>query len=293
MYQDHPPLLTIGLPFYNNEDTLQQAITSVILQSYKNWELILINDGSFDASNDIAFEIAKTDQRIKLIDDKKNKGLVFRLNQIIDLANGEYIARMDADDMMLPEKLNIQIHALIQNKKIDVIDTASYTINERDEPIGMRGTQVLNTQDKKGALKSVLLFHPTVIGKTEWFRKNKYSEDFIRAEDYELWCRTFNDTVFFRIKTPLFLYREGNVNVKNYALSMKTVRKILRQYGPSVLSKHEYIKEIIKTYLKSYLYRFFGVFNLQQYLSAKRNVKLNNYQVTEIKSLISLIKNKV
>ena len=292
MYRDDPPLLTIGLPFYNNGNTLQKAIRSVILQSFQNWELIMINDGSNDNSCDIALEMAKTDLRIKLIDDKKNRGLAFRLNQIIDLAKGQYIARMDADDMMLPEKLNIQIDTLLKNQKIDVIDTASYTIDERDEPIGVRGTEVLNIKDKKGALKSVLLFHPTVVGKTEWFKKNRYSENFVRAEDYELWCRTFDSTVFFRIKTPLFLYREGNVNVKNYVLSMKTVRKILRQYSPCVLSKQEYIKEIIKTYLKSGLYIFFGVFKLQQYLSSKRNLKLNNCQVAEIKSFIRLIKNK-
>jgi len=292
MYQENPPFLTIGLPFYNNENTLQKAIRSVILQSFKDWELILIDDGSDDDSYNIALEIAKTDQRIKVIHDEKNRGLVFRLNQIIDVAKGQYLARMDADDMMLPEKLNIQIDTLIKNSLIDVLDTASYTINERDEPIGMRGTEVLNTKDKKKALKSVLLFHPTVIGKTEWFRNNRYSEGFIRAEDYELWCRTFNDTFFFRIKTPLFLYREGNVNIKNYVLSMKTVRKILRQYGPGVLSKQEYIKEIIKTYLKSGLYTFFGIFNLQRYLSSRRNTKLDDAQIIEVKNFISLIKNK-
>lgn len=285
-------MLSIGLPFFNNEETLANAIKSVLIQSYKNWELILVNDGSTDNSYNIAVEIAKKDDRIKLIDDHENRGLVYRLNQIIGLAKGEYIARMDADDMMMPDKLAKQMDVLIKNCSIDVIDTASYTINEKDEPVGVRGMDELNRTDKKKALKKVFLFHPTIIGKAKWFRKNLYSKDFLRAEDFELWCRTFDETTFYRIKEPLFLYREGNINVNNYNLSMKSVRKIVRQYGPGVLSKQEYIVEIVKTYLKSGVYNFFALFNLQQFLASKRNMKLNNQQIEEIKYVISLIKNK-
>lgn len=292
MHQNSPHFLTIGLPFYNNEKTLKSAINSVILQSYGLWELILVDDGSIDNSYNIAYEIAQTDKRIILISDGTNKGLISRLNQIIDLAKGEYIARMDADDMMMPEKLERQMNVLIGNDEIDVIDTAAYTINEKDEPIGIRGTEDLNIRDQKRLLKKALLFHPTIIAKTSWYKKNKYSEDFIRAEDFELWCRTFKSTVFHRIKEPYFLYREGNVNVKNYILSMKTFRKIIRHYGPGVLSKSEFALEILKTYLKSAVYKVFALFKWQHILSSKRNMKLNESQVTEVNQVINRIKNK-
>jgi glycosyltransferase involved in cell wall biosynthesis len=290
MHQNNLPTLTIGLPFYNNETTLANAIKSVIIQTYTNWELILIDDGSTDRSYSVANEFAKIDNRIKLISDGVNRGLIYRLNQIIDLAHGQYIGRMDSDDMMMPEKLEKQIRVLSENDKIDIIDTASYTINENDEPVGMRGFDDLNTWDKKRVLKKGLFFHPTVIAKTSWYRKNKYDKEFVRSEDFELWCRTFGSTIFFRIYEPLFIYREGNVNIKNYTTSHRTKRKVIRRYGPSVLSKSEFVTEIFKSHLKSYLYRIFSIFNMQYTLSSKRNIKLNKDQVDGVKSVINKIK---
>src|SRR5687768_1505996 len=153
------PFLTVGLPFYNNASTLADAINSVLLQSYSNWELVLVNDGSTDDSLLVAERFTARDSRVRLINDGKHKGLISRLNEIIDLAQGDYIARMDADDMMMPAKLERQMSVLMQDPRIDVIDTAAYTINEKDEPIGIRGMEALDTIDKKKALKNVLLFH--------------------------------------------------------------------------------------------------------------------------------------
>lgn len=283
-------MLTIGLPFFNNAHTLANAVKSVLLQSFTDWEMILIDDGSTDGSVEIAASMVTIDSRLSLVSDGSNKGLITRLNQIIDMAKGDFIARMDADDMMLPEKLQWQMEVLLKNKHIDVIDTAAYTINEQDEPTGLRGTEDIATS-RKEVIKNVLLFHPTVIAKTSWFKLNRYSPDFLRAEDYELWNRTFETTVFHRIKKPLFLYREGKVNVKNYALSMTAVRKVIKRYGPTVLNKQEIVSEILKTYAKSALYVLFGFFSQQQYLATKRNMPLSNDEVEKVKKMISFIKN--
>jgi len=291
MYLNNLPFLTIGLPFFNNQETLANAIKSVLIQSFKNWELILIDDGSTDRSYHIANELARVDSRIKLISDGENKGLIHRLNQIIDLARGNYIARMDSDDMMMPNKLERQMKILIENDSIDLIDTAAYIINEKDKPIGMRGMGDINTWNKKKVLKKGLLFHPTIIAKTSWYKSNKYDKEYIRSEDFELWCRTYEYTVFFRIYEPLFIYREGNVNVKNYVASNQTIRKIIRKYAPGVLSNTELVLEILKTYLKNYLYYAFSIFNMQYTLSSTRNVKLNKFQIDEVKDVINRIKN--
>jgi len=291
MYLNNLPFLTIGLPFFNNQETLANAIKSVLIQSFKNWELILIDDGSTDRSYHIANELARVDSRIKLISDGENKGLIHRLNQIIDLARGTYIARMDSDDMMMPNKLERQMKILIENDSIDLIDTAAYIINEKDKPIGMRGMGDINTWNKKKVLKKGLLFHPTIVAKTSWYKSNKYDKEYIRSEDFELWCRTYEYTVFFRIYEPLFIYREGNVNVKNYVASNQTIRKIIRKYAPGVLSNTELVLEILKTYLKNYLYYAFSIFNMQYTLSSTRNVKLNKFQIDEVKDVINRIKN--
>jgi glycosyltransferase involved in cell wall biosynthesis len=290
MYKNHFPLITVGLSFYNNEKTLANAIKSVLLQTYSNFELILIDDGSTDSSYDVACIFACFDKRIKLIRGGENKGLIFRLNQIIDLAEGKYMARMDSDDMMMPEKLHRQMDFLIKNDTIDIIDTAAYTINEKDEPTGMRKLIDVSSWDRKKVLKKRLFFHPTIIAKTSWYRQNKYDENFVRSEDFELWCRTFDNIKFVRIYEPLFFYREGNVDIKGYITSSRSHRKALRKYQPGVLSKIELASEILQSHLKAGLYRIFGLFNMQYFLAMKRNVHLNETQKREVATVIKKIK---
>jgi glycosyltransferase involved in cell wall biosynthesis len=287
-------MLTIGLPFYNNEKTLTDAVKSVLLQTYSDWELILSDDGSKDRSLEIANEFALKDKRIKVITDGVNKGLSFRLNQIAELASCEYLARMDADDMMMPQKLEKQMTALLKDRSIDIIDTVAYIINEKEVPIGIRGSWDISTWDKRKVLTKGLLFHPTVIAKTSWFRQNKYnvSDDFYRSEDLELWCRTFETTVFSRIYEPLFIYREGKVNIKNYTASAMATRNILRIHR-NVISNREFYLEIVKSYIKSGLYRTFALFEIHNILSSTRNYKLDDVQKLKVSQAIKQIKNGI
>jgi len=111
-------LVTIGLPFYNAENTLPLAIKSTLAQTFSSWRLLLVDDGSTDRSLAIAKEFAEHDFRIEVLTDGKNRGLIYRLNQLIDLADTKYIARMDADDIMLPERLAKQFHFLEKNRDI-------------------------------------------------------------------------------------------------------------------------------------------------------------------------------
>ena len=102
--------VTVGIPFYNAGKDFHTAIASVLNQTHQNIELILVNDGSTDESLSIAQSFS--DKRITIIDDKLNKGLPARLNQIIDLAQGEYIARMDADDVISADRISKQVKRL-------------------------------------------------------------------------------------------------------------------------------------------------------------------------------------
>jgi glycosyltransferase involved in cell wall biosynthesis len=280
--------VTIGLPFFNNEKTLANAIKSVLKQTYKNFELLLIDDGSTDSSLKIAEELCNNDQRVHLIKDGLNKGLVSRLNQIIDTAKGYYIARMDADDIMMPTKLQKQVAVFEGISEVDVVATAAYTIDERNHLVGIRDVLPIEIKSEKDVIKSSLLIHPTIMAKTSWYLRNKYDEAYVRAEDYELWCRTFKHTKFFRITEPLFFYREGNVNIKSYCLSMKTLRKIFDVYGPLYLSSTETKLEIIKTFSKEFTYKVFGFFHVQHLLSAKRNHILS---ATQQKEALNILKN--
>jgi glycosyltransferase involved in cell wall biosynthesis len=280
--------LTLGLSFYNNEQTLLLALNSILMQSYSSWELILIDDGSTDRSYQIASDFAKNDERIHLISDGQNKGLANRLNQIIDLAEGEYIGRMDSDDMMLPLRLEKQMNFLISNPTIDVIDSSIYVIDEFNEPYGYRG-KALERYSIKSAVRGSILYHPTVIAKASWYKKNKYAEGYLRSEDHELWCRSTSQTKFIRINEPLLLYREGKVNVNNYRQSMASTRKILRKYGPDILSGMEMTFELLNTHFKNVAYSFMDFFGWQRVLSSTRNKPITKEQKEYIRKTIKQI----
>ena len=113
------PRVSILLPFFNAEQTLGPAIRSIIQQSYPHWELILIDDGSTDHS----LEKAKRfdDSRIKIVADGRNLKLPRRLNQGVKISRGRYIARMDADDVTYPDRIETQLQFLERNPQIDVV----------------------------------------------------------------------------------------------------------------------------------------------------------------------------
>src|SRR5690606_35195951 len=119
-----------GIPFFNAELYLADSIKSVIKQSFKDWELILIDDGSTDQSLDIAKSFAEKDSRIRLISDGNNKKLPARLNQIIQESKYDYVARMDADDLIHPDRLKIQIEFLEKNPEFDLVSTGVVSIND-------------------------------------------------------------------------------------------------------------------------------------------------------------------
>lgn len=274
-------LITIGLPVYNAEIFIRDTIKSILNQSYKDFRLIIIDDGSTDNS----ISIIKTfkDPRIELIVDGQNKGLPYRLNQIADLTETKYLARMDADDIMHPDRLRIQIKVLEDNPKIDLLGTNAYSIDESNKIKGVR-----NNIEKAETLKKVKSFiHPTIMGKTDWFVKNKYDKNAIRIEDEELWSRTHNKSCFMTLNTPLLYYREFNSNYyMKYFKSLEghsyVAKKIYREnfinYIPYIL------KSYFPTLLKGCIYKGFSLFNYESFLINKRNIILGSDQMKKGKN---------
>ena len=285
-------MITIGLPFYNVENTLALAIESVLSQTYKDWKLLLVNDGSNDKSVEIATEYAKQYENIELINDSENLGLIYRLNQIIDLSNTRYIARMDGDDIMLPFRLEKQI-LVLENTNFDIVSSGAIIINNINTPTGIRGCDNISNFTYNDLFSKTFIIHPSTIFKTDWLKSNKYSSDFIRAEDLELWCRSYYKMNHFKINEPLLLYREGNINVKNYILSMKTKILILKKYSYDKLKTSTYLILLITTYLKIIIYYIFGIFNLQYILAHKRNHTIDNKLKIEIENYIQLLNSNI
>jgi glycosyltransferase involved in cell wall biosynthesis len=185
-------MISIICSIYNSNKTLPQMIESVLNQTYKNFELILINDGSIDNSLKIIQEFADKDNRIVIID-KKNSGLTKSLNVGLKKAKGKYIARIDADDIWYPDKLQKQIDFLERNLYYALIGTAYNEIDENGKVIFQKQRLPLLITDEEirnNIAKFNPFFHSSVM-----FRKEIldiigfYNEEFKYTQDYEFWIR--------------------------------------------------------------------------------------------------------
>ncbi len=127
------PLVSVIMPVYNAEKYIFEAVNSVIEQTYTNWELVLINDGSSDLSINIIKEFK--DSRIRLYENRENMGIAYSRNRAIDLSRGKYIAIMDNDDISLPNRLKIQVEYLENHEEIDVLSGASMVIDSHGNVI--------------------------------------------------------------------------------------------------------------------------------------------------------------
>lgn len=203
-------LVSIAIPCYNTEKYLRMAIQSVLNQSYKNWELLILDDGSTDKTVEIAKEFM--DERITIVCDGKNKGLPERLNESVSWAKGKYYARMDADDIMHYNRIKMQVDYLETHSDIDVLGTSIYTIDNENKLCG-----VLFYNESNSVRDGIfpVLSHPTIMGKLEWFKLNQYDVTMRRAQDKELWLRTRTYSKFFNLSIPLLYYREMGIPTFN------------------------------------------------------------------------------
>lgn len=221
------PKVSILMPVYNAGQYLSQAIDSIRSQSFKDWELILVNDGSTDDSE--AIICSYNDNRIYYAKNPVNLGLIKTLNKGIDLCGGEYIARMDADDISLTERLRIQANFLDTHPGYLMCGTNASVINNKGERTG----KIRNLQDND-FLQINLLFsppfiHPTVMIRREVLEKNRYDEAYKHVEDYELWCRIAKQGKIANLKDELFAYRwhDSNVSVLNNEIQDRLKDKII------------------------------------------------------------------
>jgi glycosyltransferase involved in cell wall biosynthesis len=202
------PKISVVIPFYNAGERLLDAIKSVLVQTYNNWELILLDDGSTDGMLEKLSKIK--DERIRLISDGENRGLAARLNQMPELCTGSYIARMDADDIMFPNRLSWQ-YDYCKNNNVDVLSTGVVIFDADYILLGERSCRYSIGSFSKW-VKSCPVVHPTVFASKKWFSLNKYDESLRRAQDRELWLRTVDDYVFVNAPEPLLFY---NVTLPN------------------------------------------------------------------------------
>lgn len=266
-------MISVGIPFYNSEKYLSIAIQSVISQTHFDLELILIDDGSSDNSLSIAKEFQKKDERIRLISDGKNKKLPYRLNQLIAESKGDFIARMDADDIMHPKRLEMQLDFLKNNINFDLVSSGLISIDNNNQVKGFRCVDELYYDFITPKL-SYPVVHPSIMARKSWFERNQYSEKYPRAEDFELWTRSIRNNDFKMAVLPdlLLYYREeGNLSLDKIINSYKDTLKIYLQYH----SKSALDIEVLRLNFKILLSKIFYYTGNLQKLASRRNEKFN------------------
>lgn len=203
------PAVSVILPAYNCEKFIGKAIQSVLQQTFTDFELIIINDGSTDNTGSVIQTF--DDHRILYFKNPGNQGLISTLNNAITYAKGKYIARMDGDDISLSERLARQKAFLDENENIAAVASTIEFINEQGEKGGVweldRQT-ITPEQIKKAILRQNCIAHPSVMMRSEIIKQLKYMEYQKNIEDYDLWLRLLNRGYkIAKLDEPLLLYR--------------------------------------------------------------------------------------
>ncbi|MGC8559500.1 MAG: glycosyltransferase [Phycisphaerae bacterium] len=201
------PPVSVLLPVFNAAEFLSAAIDSITAQSLADIQIVIINDGSTDGSTDILKDYARQDSRIE-VHQRPNRGLVATLNEGIDLCHGEFIARMDADDISLPQRLEKQLHHMRSHPQTVAMGTAIEYLATRG-PTGVNSRQptdadtILNLLPRKNCIS-----HPTVMmRKSSVQAVGGYRGVYLHAEDYDLWLQLARCGDLENLPEPLVQYR--------------------------------------------------------------------------------------
>jgi glycosyltransferase involved in cell wall biosynthesis len=200
--------VTVLMPVYNAGIFLHQAIASILQQSDRNFELLIINDASTDGSGDIIQEYAKGDDRITFVSHTQNMGLAATLNEGLALARYDLVARMDQDDEALPTRLAIQLEYMQAHPEVWV--AGSFVYHMAAERTGDRLVDLPITYEQIRATlpRENCIYHPSVImRRPQILDLGGYRSQFKNAEDYDLWLRVSKNHPIVNITQPLLRYR--------------------------------------------------------------------------------------
>ena len=225
--------VSIVLSAYNSEKFLERAVHSILDQSLQDFELILMDDGSTDKTRVHIERLATMDMRIIPVFSKENIGLTSNLNKGIKMAKADYIARMDADDIALPSRLQQQCDFLDRNPDIDILGSAAIDIDERGEQLQLRTSPELHNEIIRLLPKVNPMIHSTVM-----FRKKSleqisyYNESYRTTQDYEMWFRAAGHGLkFHNLKDVLLYYRIDKNYHKRKSLTYRLYDCKLRLQG--------------------------------------------------------------
>lgn len=244
------PKISVIMSVYNGMPYLKEAVQSILAQTYKNFEFIIVDDASTDRS----WQYLKSlkDKRLKLIKNKKNLGLAKSLNITLRQAQGDFVARMDADDVSLPQRLEKQMQFFKKNPSVDICGTWVNLIDENSQIIGEKKYPVNDSGIKKLLAWQPSIIHPTLMTRAKVLKELAgYDSKFDLAEEYELLMRAKNK--FEMANLPMKLLKWRLWDKRRSRLEMNKMKDIdlkiklesLRRDGLSILAALGLIKMIL------------------------------------------------
>jgi len=223
-------LVTVLMPVYNAEKYLKEAIDSILNQTYTNIEFLIINDGSTDGSEDIIYSYK--DSRIRFVKNPQNMGLIATLNKGLDLANGKYIARMDADDVSMPTRLKTQVNYMEANSDVAVCGSKIITMDDDGNELKHAPYMVTDPDRMKHFLTvDDCIVHPSVMMRTNMVQnKFYYDPKYLHSEDYDFFLRISERHKVANLEEKLLKYRlsVGGVSRKHVDEQLRNTAEISR-----------------------------------------------------------------
>ena len=242
------PLVTVIVPAYNHELYIEECLRSVICQTYSNLEIIVINDGSKDKTDDVIKNFLKTQKTHIEYINKNNEGLCKTLNMGIGLAKGEYITFIASDDVWLPNRIEQQILIMQNNKNVGLVCTDAYFMRGTN-PTTLRYSDykpkvkklflnsIQNTNMYEEMLVDNIILALTVLVKKECFNKVGLFDESLKYEDYDMWLRICKVYPIAYIDIPLAYYRthENNASNNTKMMLIGALQAISKQYKSTKL----------------------------------------------------------
>lgn len=223
------PKVSVMMPAYNVEKYIGEAIESILNQTFQDYELIIIDDGSTDSTYNIMEEYRRKHEKIRIFKNKENKGLSFTRNRLLSLAKGDYLAILDSDDIAFPYRIEKQVNFLDKNPPVGLLGGAVEYFNDINN-----STKISKRLKGSDKIACRLLFQNVFGQSTVMFRKEfadlKYREEYPPAEDYDLWVRMSWQTQTDNLADVMIRYRthQNNISTIKREERLENVRAIYK-----------------------------------------------------------------
>jgi glycosyltransferase involved in cell wall biosynthesis len=228
---ERAPVVSVIMPVRNVAATVDLAIRSVVDQTFAEWELVVVDDGSSDDTPARLQRWADLDGRIRVHVDGAAKGISARLNQGVHLAEGEYVARMDGDDISLPERLAVQVAHLREHPDVDLVGAGEMVFSSNGDLRGYRLGPPDHPAITAAVLSGIPVSHPTWVGRRDWFLRNPYDLTAAACEDQELLLRAHATSTYANVPDVLLAYREDRIKLRRSLEARAASASYLLRYG--------------------------------------------------------------